>query len=682
MADRPGKPVIGVSVPAWMALLLILCHGAAHPALPSSKEEAPAQGGDARTKNSSVRLPEAVSNQAEDSQERQWVLPPVRFGGSLSYSARRNSTDEQSNAQTGQTLTLSASTNTYIWRPWFAQINGRLGVSKSTDNSSSASLGSDALTSSSSTSNSAFVTGAAQLSILPQSTFPFEIHFDSSDSRVTADMVDPNRTRSQRYGFTQRYSREQGDATLAWDRNTQTSAENGRDLQDALQLTLSHSLETHRLNFSATHNITRREATGEQTVQDNATLQHSFIPDAELTVESMANASRFGADLQNGSSTTRLKQFSSNAFWRPEEEPYSFNAGIRALVIESESQALTLSNSALGASALGPSAFESRMFNANGGLNYELNPETRLYGSINANLIENQAGNALTTSQMFGASYQPGQTALGSFQYGWGASANVSNQTGDENGGAQLLLQLSHSLSRSIPLESGAILGMSVSQGLSTVDTISVGDGKTPPPNTQNITHNASLSWTKAHESGAAMAQVSASDSRALDGRPEFFQLINFQASSSLTVNDYSSWSGSLTLQATRQNDLTTSGAVGFTTPLNKDTGFVTTSGGSISYQTQRAFNVRRLRFVSDLQLNSQALLPLLDNGMGQEMSAWNNRLMYTIGRTQLQVGLQLSNNSSPRRHIDPVTKVETVERIARRNQSLMFSVSRNFGDF
>jgi len=674
MADRRGAPALAGAATAWLAWLIVLCHGVAHSALPSSGKEVLGRDGDARAPNKSASLPEAASTLAAESQEAQWVLPPVRFGGVLSHTVRKTSSDEQTYGQTGQILTLSASTNTYIWRPWFAQVQGQLGLSKSTD-SSSTSSGSEAFnSSSSSTSRAAFVTGAAQLSILPQSAFPFEARLDSSDSRVTADAVNPNRLRGLRYGFTQRFAKVLGDVALAWDRNLQTDAENGRDIQDALQLTLTHSLDTHRFNFSATHNVTTREKTGEQTGQDNITLQHSFVPNVEFTVENMANASRFGAELENGSSNTRLFQLNSNAFWRPEEEAYTINGGIRAFVIEAESRALTLQSGELG-----PRAFESRVFNANGGLNYEFNPETRLYGSINANFVENEAGNTITTSQAVGATYQPGSIQVGAFQYGWGTSANVNNQTGGENGGAQLQLQFSHSLSRSVSLESGATLGLNLSQGISTVDTLSVGEGKPTPPSTQSIVHNASLSWSAAHEGGAALVQVSASDSRTLDGRPEFFQLINVQASSSLTADDFSSWSGSLTMQATRQNELAGSANGGLKN--SSGNGFSFTSGGSLSYQNQRAFNVRRLRFVSDLQLNSQALLPLLDNGLGQEMSAWNNRLMYAIGRTQLQLGLQVSNSSTPRIRIDPVTKLETVERIARRNQSLMFTVSRNFGD-
>lgn len=671
MADRSDKFALEVSVSAWAALLLMLWHGPVYPALPpSSKEAAPARGGDATAKNGSASVPGARSGPVEENQGMQWVLPRVRFGGTLSYNASQNSFEAQKSAQTGQVLTLSAATNTYIWRPWFAQINGSLAVSKST-NSSSASSENEFLSSSNS---SAFVTGAAQLSVLPQSSFPFSAHFSSSDNRATADIATPTGSRSQAYGFTQNFFNAPGHPMLAWDRTTQTVAENGRDIQDALQLTMSHSLGSHGLNFSATHSTTKRELTGENTGQDNVTLQHSFALDAEISVANMANASRFGAELQNGSSNTRLLQLNSQAFWRPEDEPYSINGGVRAFVIESQNRALSLQNGVLGLTS-----FESRMLNANGGLHYEFNPATRFYGSVNVNLTENAAGNAVSTSQSVGASYQPAQIALGDFQYGWGTFANASNQTGGENGGAQLQLQFSHSLSRSTSLASGATLGMSLSQGISTVDTLSVGDGKTPPPNSQSIIHNASLSWSAAHEGGSAMAQVSASDSRSLDGSPGFFQLINLQASSSLTVNDTSSWSGGVTLQATRQSELSGSGDGGLIN--SSGNGFAITSGGSLSYQNQRLFKIRRLRFVSDLQLNSQALLPLLDNGLGQEMSAWSNRLMYAIGRTQLQISLQVSNSSTPLRNIDPMTKVETVERIARRNQSIMFTVSRNFGD-
>jgi hypothetical protein len=101
--------------------------------------------------------------------------------------------------------------------------------------------------------------------------------------------------------------------------------------------------------------------------------------------------------------------------------------------------------------------------------------------------------------------------------------------------------------------------------------------------------------------------------------------------------------------------------------------GFVTTSGGSLTYQHQRVFGVRRLRFVSDLRLNSQALLPLLGGPQDQETAAWENRLDYSIGRTQLRLNMLIARNSVPR------ALTTTVQRATTLNRSILFSVTRTF---
>lgn len=633
-----------------MAMLLMLCQGAAHSALPPATE-------DASTKKSAPAS--GSTPDFDDSQGMKWYLPPVRIGGILSYSLRRDSFEEQQRNQTGLTATLNASTNTYIWQPWFARVDGSLGFTTSADSSTT---GDEA----SSSSKSVVVTGNGQLSVLAQSKFPFEAHFQRNDSRVSSDLALANGYASQRYGFTQRYFREKGEVIFGWDRNTQTSVDSGLDLQDSLQLRMSHRLESHRLQLAGDRNTNTHEVTGESATQNNLSLQHSYTPRSSFSVESMANVSRSEYQLLQGNNDTRLLQLSSNAFWRPEGRAMTVNGGVRMFALGTDSTGFVVTGNPLG----------NRILNANAnlGMSYEFSRFTRINGNANVNMTDSNGVKSSSTSQSVAASYQPDAIEWGAFQYNWGTIANASNQTGGEASDRQLTLQFSHSLSRSIKLEGGGTVSMDANQSLSASASrrSSVSDGTS----TKQLTHNGSVSWGSSQQAGSALLRLSASDSRGLDGNQEFFQLINFQASSNLLASSYSSWTGNLTIQAVRQGK---NASVDSTEPIK---GFVTSSGGSIGYQNQRLFGNRRLRFVSDLRLNSQALLPLFGSGKDQEISAWDNRLNYSIGRTQLQLSMQVSSSNTQKINVDPVTKVENTENMRKINKSIMFSVSRSFGNF
>lgn len=661
VADRVAKPIGGAPT-LLTALLAMLCHGTAHPALPPVAAEADAPASAAS----------GAAIQSSDNLGMTWFLPPVRLGGNLSYSLRRDSSDGQQTSQNGLTATLNASTNTYIWQPWFARVNGSLGFTAAMDSSGNGEAAQR--------NKSVAVTGGGQLSVLSQSRFPFEAHFQRSDNRAFSDLSLDNGYASQRYGFTQRYFRPEGDVSLGWERNTQTSADTGRDLQDSLQLRMAHRLEQHQLQLSGDRITNKHQKSGEQAAQGNLSLQHSYAPDSTISVESLANISRSDYRLQQGSSNTRLLQLSSNAFWRPTDRPLTVNGGVRIFALETDRAGFGGSDSASGARTLNT--------NANLGVNYEFNRFTRVNANANVNLVDSNGITSTSTSQSVGASYQPEAIELGPFRYSWGTSANASNQSSGHTSDRQLTLQLSHSLSRSIRLDSGSTISMDASQGLSAAARSGATSGAGPGSEqgaTKQLTHSGSLSWDLAQQSGAALLRVSVSDSRALDGNQEFFQLVNFQASSNLPTSNYSSWNGNLTVQAVRQGK---NAPPASTVPSNSspgvepNKGFVTNSSGSISYQNQRVFGVRRLRFVSDLRLSSDAFLPLLGNVRDQELVAWANSLDYSIGRTQLRLNLLVSSNAAPKISIDPLTKVENVESAKKINKSIMFSVSRSFGNY
>lgn len=660
-----------------MALLAVLYPATAHSALPPAPADASAQ--------IPAAAPDGAAPESGDNQGFTWFLPPVQIGGMLSYSGRRDSFDGQNRTLTGLAATLNASTKTFIWEPWFARVNGTLGFTTALYNSS----GSETADSS---SKNVIVTGSGQLWVLTQSRLPLTAHFQRSDGRVSSDLALANSYASHGYGFSQSYLRPAGNAVFNWDRNTQTSEASGSYRLDSLLLTAEHNLEQQRLQFTGNRLNNTHESSGDYTVQNNLSLQHSYKPSPSISVNSMGNISRSGYRLQQVDNNTRLMQLSSFGSWSTPVQGLGLTAGARVMALEADGTGLAYNSNVYGARV--------RNANANLGADYAFNRYVRLNAGLNVNLVEIDGVRTVTTNvntnQSAGVNYQPDPVELGAFRYNWSASANLGNQigsensnsstpgnqTGSDNSSTQLTLQVRHNLSRSIMLEGGSTVAVEAGQDLSTSTSVSSSAQGSEPAATQYLTHSGSLSWALSQQFGSALVRLSASDFRALDGRQEFFQLVNFQASSNLPSGHNSSWTGNLTVQAVRQGrNMLLGNTDPFYAPTNTEPnrGFQMSSSGAISYQNGRVFGVRRLNFVSALRLNSQALLPLLGSARDHETAAWSNDLDYSIGRLRLRLNMLIARTGSPLYSTDPATGVEKVEKVKKDNQSIAFSVSRSF---
>lgn len=639
-----------------MALLAVLYPATVHSALPPAAADASAQ--------KPAAAADGAAPQSNDNQGFTWFLPPVHIGGILSYGGRRDSSDGQTRTQTGLTATLNASAKTFIWQPWFARVNGDLGFTTALNNSG----GSEAAASS---NKNVIVTGSGQLWVLTQSRFPFQARFNRTDGRVSSDLALANGYASQGYGFSQSYSRPEGEAVFSWDRNTQTSEASGSYWQDSLLLRVEHNLEQHRLQFSGNRFNNGHQNSGDYTGQNNLSLQHSYKPDPSISVESRGDISRSSYRLQQSQNTTHLRQLSSFGFWSPAVQGLTVTAGARVMALEADGTGLAYNSNVFGARV--------RNANASLGLDYVFNRYVRINAGLNVNLVEIDGVRTVTTNvnsnQSAGLNYQPEPVELGAFRYNWSASANLGNQTGSQNSSTsgsrtgsvssstQLTLRLSHNLSRSITLEGGSTVAVEASQDLSAIASNSASNSApgSEPAATKHLTHSGSLSWNLSQQFGSSLVRLSANDFRAIDGRQDFFQLVNFQASSNLPISRYSSWTGNLTVQGVRQ---------GKNTEPNK--GFEISSSGAISYQNGRVFGVRRLNFVSDLRLNSQALLPLLGSARGNETAAWSNGLDYSIGGLNLRLNVLIARIGTP-------SSTASATGVTKVNQSILFSVSRSF---
>ena len=655
VSDRKARRA-RISPTCVMTVVALLCHGTARSALPPSQGRAPEP----------VPASAATPTQSRALSALIWYLPPVSLDGVVGYMVRSDSFAGKTGLQSTLNTTLNASTNTYIWQPWFAQVDGSLAFSSLRDNSREDETGKRS-------GKNVVITGRGQLSVLTQSKFPFEAHFERSDTSVSNSLALDNAVASQRFGFSQRYSRPQGDASFGWDRRTQTRAEFGRNVQDNLELRMSHRMEPQNFQFTGTRSTDKHEFTGERAVLNNLSLQHSVTPNPSISLNSSANIGQSDYRLRQGNTDSRLLLLSSAASWRPEGRPMTVTGGVQMFTVQTGS----------GGMADSGNTVDNGLFsvNANLGVSYAFNSFTSLNAGANVNMSESGGTKIISSSQSVSAAYSPAPIALGPFSYNWSTGASGSNSMGGDESTRQLALQFSHSLSRSFTLSGGSTISVDGSQGVSVSASSGSAASEAEPQSTKTLSHNGSVQWSLP-QYGNSTVRLTASDTRALDGRQEYFQLINMQASSSLASSGLSSWSGNLAIQATRQGNNSRSRANGSSAESDGDKGFQVSSSGSVSYQHSRLFGYRRLRFNSDLRLNSDAILPLFGGDQDQEIAAWDNRFDYSIGLTQLRLGLSISRSSSPKSSVRNLTGVENADKESKINKSIVFSVSRSFGIF
>jgi len=609
-----------------------------------------------------------------------WGLAPLRLGGSLAYDLRRDNADGLNTMQTGLLTTVNASTNGFIWQPWFATLNGSVGFTKVSSTSSGD------FSANNSNSDSVLLSGNGQLNVLAQSRFPFEAHIARDNNSINSNLALPSDATSERYGFSQRYYPQQGEASVGWDRSSQQSSTFGLDQQDTLQLRLAQSLQSQQIQLSGTRTQRTHEQTGESADQDDVLAQHNYTPTSNLTVLSMLNLSQSSLQLQQGESTTHLAQASSNAFWRLPEHSLTVNSGVRAIMLTAESEGLL---------ATGGSGNSSRLLNsnANAGLNYDYSRSTHFNAAFNVSQVQNSSAfnntelSTTSISESLGASYQPDAVPVGQASYSWATSATAFNRSGGEDAQTGVTGQLNHSLSQSFRLDAQTSASAGVSQSVSVTSSTAplASSAGLPPPAQKQLTHSAYVSWDRFQDAASALVRLSASDNRALDGDQAYFQLINLQASSNLPQSGYASWTGSLTLQAVRQ------GHGALTASTTEDGSISTSALGGLSYQNQRFLGERNLRFGSDLRLNLQwqqsqrvqpaqsSFLSQLESRNQQETMAWLNHIDYSIGRTQLRFSVIVSRTSAQRNQGSSTLGQSSEEKT---NSALHFTLIRRFGQY
>lgn len=563
---------------------------------------------------------------------RKWGLAPLRFrwNGSLTTAITVQGGDNSDGStQKVDALTLNSQVNSFIWQPWFAQVNGNLGLNLVQSDSDGAKT------------NSLSLTGSGRLNVLPQSRFPFEAFLDATDSRVSGEALG-SEYRRVRFGARQNYRplTHMGNYSGGYERTVQSSFGLADETTDIIDFRAFRGIgDKQSINADGTLTLSDR---GKEKLQLlNLRGDHFWRPEDNLSLQSDASLVSSKVDTSGAVGfRSHFVQLGSFANWSSLEMPLHVTGGVRfsGSLVES-----------------GLTRSDTKSMNANLGATYEYSRNLRFTGSAGINVNDAQT----TTSQGVGVSYGSDSEPVfgGAFQYQKAASANLSNQTGDNNSSQTVSGAASHSLTRSLPEIYGGNLYMNFNQGLSVVRTSGAGSNPVSQPSgaalieatnrvsstTSRLTHGANFQWGRFWESAQVSAGLNATDSRGLEQDAGAFQLVNLNVNGNRRLSVSSSLTGTLSMQASRQ-EAENQGSASSTLSTN----------ANASYQNTRMFGVPRLDFNS--YVYATMTQSSSDSGGSSQPNRvdlrWDNRFKYFLGKSELQLRSEVAETGGQRRFL------------------------------
>ena len=551
-----------------------------------------------------------------------WELAPIRWRGLLAMDMRSFAVEGQAQRRDLVESAILQATS-YVYQPWFAQfalgITGVAAQARGEVPSNGDTIGTNGM-----------------LNVFPTSRFPFQANFERTDSRSSEQFTGRDFVQ-QRAGARQSYRSVGGESntSAAFDRSTLSSSAFGRDTVDVYNAGYQRSAGANSFDASANRTLNTREA-GERSQFDRLFGRHNYVDGGLLTAETLAS---YGATSQNLATEMGLKnevtQLSSFATWRrSDDDPLFVTGGAR------------LFRSAI-ASPL--SETETRSGMGYGTLNYRVNPNLILNagGSVTQASSSEADASQVLGQEFAGATYTTDAHRLGEYLYTANLGANVTNQSGGEEGNHRVIsTQGTQGLNRLFNVAPAQSIALNLSQTLAHSHDTLVGDLNT-------FSNYGGLSYRlSSAETLSGFASVSASDSRTRGFAESNLQLVNFQLSGQANLGRYSNLVANYTVQGTR--------------PGSSEPFAVSRNGGG-TYQHVRVFGVAQLRYLaiyerSDYQLNTRLQGDI--NALRDQVTwSFEQRLEYRIGKLEMRLSYRLAE-------IDGL-----------KNALLFLRIAREFGD-
>mgnify|MGYP003386294395 CR=1 FL=1 len=592
-----------------------------------------------------------VKDEASMLDDFKFSLAPIQFGGDVSAGISRQSyIPGRTFSRNFSAVNLRAAT--YIWQPWFAQLNGGVGVISGKNYTGNQSL------------SDTSVVGNGSLAMFQQSRFPFSASHTVSDSRTNSAALTPNinfTTKSTnvrqsyrplsgssdtiasynrnnstilpinsqvgresvgtRYNL-QHEQRLPGYATrfgLSYDYNNLNIAASGNNLVIAKQANVSTQFSNQSLRADVRRNESKFNINSTNLQSHGSTLSHTYRPSSLFSLTTLANYDKTKSlaliDVSN-----RFLQAYTTAAWQPDADlPLFLSASGNFF----DSKLETI-NPASIATPRTEFISKSRTANLNASYNANRNVSYALagvYANTRAGLINNHA-----RSGSGSASYRADMRQFGIAFYNWNANtAAVATSNTTQPSAFSLSAGLGHTLNAPQTLRGGSTLDLNAAQSLLVRDSRLNG-------RSISLSNNAGVSWRPlAGETTSGSVSFSVADIR-IDGgdNRNHYQTVTLGVDAFNRSSVNSSASGMATLQWASNGE-----------------GQITKSANaSIGYQHARAFDMQGLRYslaLSVLHLDFENTVTQINQLNRRSGSTLEQSLDYRLGRAFLRLNGTIS---------------------------------------
>ncbi len=603
------------------------------------------------------QAPASIAQELPDLSGESWRMAPIRWGGTSASTL--NSFKENNGIGTRSvTEMLTLRTASHIYQPWFAQVNGNLGVLSGTTRRtlpSNFSAPSDDVRTTS-------LTYGGSLNLFPLSRFPLQAYLDKSDSRASGNAIGTQFT-STRLGLRQSYRPPIGNENYAvsYDRSA-ISADIGHSVVNALQGNYSASLADHSLSANTRFSRNTGGINGEASRLFSAFGSHVWRVEDGLSVSSTANVSdqqiRYLSSGILSMNNNRLLQANSTFTWLPDEDlPLTVIGGANLLSTETTTDTGSSQLSNLGGFA---------------GLTYRFS--NRLTGNGNLQILQSNSGSTkrLLAGGNGALSYSGEPLVLGNFNYNWNAGTNIGFQSVTGGASNQTVSgQFGHSLNRSIVFSPENAVSLNLGQGVSLASSSQAGASTT-------LSHSGGVSWRLGYtERITGMFSAVLSDNLSTgqySGHYRTFSLngnglAQLSRRASITANANISWSQQQQQQPQNGQPPQNIQQLQLGSQIYNTNQSQWNGSASLGYNHFNPFGVANLTYSANVVYSSSQVNQRIVNGDPNALSwqvsrALQQRALYRIGRLNFQA----------------LATLATVN--GKKNASIFFQVSRDFGDF
>lgn len=553
-----------------------------------------------------------------------WARAPVRYDGLVGVIF--TDTMPSGSPSTYNTLLYSRiNGNTYLKAPWFATLEGGVGLNTSVQKSATGG------------GNSVSATGDLGFTLFPISRFPFHAFAGVTDSRINQDLIGTTPYTSTTAGMTQSYVAVGGRTNYSGGvtYNRLNGDRFGSDTQLSINANVTSTVvDEHQMSLAATAVSDDRKAGSEQSRTYNVTAKDEWHDSDGISLLTLASFNRTEFRLADSDSTSSFSQITSSGSWLPlEDVPLLVSGGLYLSTANTQTNAARVSSNV-----------DNKNVGGSVGGNYQFNKNLRLNANASGS-INQMPGTERRSSRIGGtASYWSDPVRFGSFSYNSGLSAGGAVRTDSYSGNTPLQVgttagtqtqtteSASHSLSRNTALDDTTRLTVRLTQGLAATQGSTATQGSVAQG--ESLQHSANATWTRSGETRQLFAGLTVTDMRS---KLSTIDLVNAQLSANGDLSRYSTLSAALTLQASRQS---LSGASA--DPQSQSGTTSKNACADVTYTHFRAFGVPRLRFSSilradtftrDARFNGTVGAPAEDVRM-----SWENRLDYTVGLLTVQL--------------------------------------------